>query len=91
MYRSQSSVILDKELRPMNENELEMSRKILTDLSHDVKSPMTTILGFTQMILEDQEIQGATREYLQLIEADAQKLNRILKDGIEKIDQLASN
>ncbi len=57
-------------------------------LSHDVKSPLTTILGFAQLMLEDEEITGANREYLELIAHDAEALNRTLLDGLERVRSL---
>ncbi len=64
------------------ENLNESAENVLKDLAHDVKTPLTSILGFTQLLLEDETISGSTREYLELIETDAKRLNEIVLNAV---------
>lgn len=69
----------------MNNDDLAAARVTLQRIAHDVKTPLTSILGFTQLLLENETIADSTREYLQLIEMDARRLNEIILEGLEAI------
>lgn len=56
-----------------------------------MKTPLTSILGFTQLLLEDESITGKTREYLEVIEAEAKNLTKLVLDGIEQIEREIGN
>jgi len=60
-------------------------------MAHDVRSPMTSILGFTQLMLGDETIVGDNREYLELMEGDIEKLNRSILDALETIKANSSD
>jgi len=70
----------------MTEDQRETIQSVVRNLAHDVRSPMTSILGFTQLMLGDDSIDGENREYLQLVEGDVEKLNQIILDALEKIE-----
>jgi len=70
----------------MTEDQRETIQNVVRNLAHDVRSPMTSILGFTQLMLGDDSIDGENREYLQLVEGDVEKLNQIILDALEKIE-----
>ncbi len=72
----------------MDADEKHQIRTEFAKLSHDVRSPLTSILGFAQLMLEDEAITGANREYLELIENDAKNLNAMLLDGLEQIGKM---
>ena len=70
----------------MTEDQRETIQSVVRNLAHDVRSPMTSILGFTQLMLGDDSIDGENREYLQLVEGDVEKLNQLILDALEKIE-----
>ena len=70
----------------MTEDQSETIQSVVRNLAHDVRSPMTSILGFTQLMLGDDSIDGENREYLQLVEGDVEKLNQLILDALEKIE-----
>ena len=71
----------------MTEEQIETIKEVVRKMAHDVRSPMTSVLGFIQLMLEDDSIVGENREYLQLAEGDVEKLNQIILDALEKIDE----
>lgn len=54
----------------------------LRRLSHDLRTPLTSIMGFAELLLEDVSIQGQTREYLLIIAEESKKLADILEGHI---------
>lgn len=63
---------------------------IVQTLAHDVKTPLTSILGFTQLLLEDARLTPKQREYLEMIEADAKHLNEIVLSSLTEIDAVTA-
>ena len=70
--------------------------KTLREMSHEVRTPLTSIMGFAELLLEDESLTGQTREYLTVISDESRKLSSMLNhylsvllvesDGIENID-----
>lgn len=69
----------------MDETQLGTIKSTVRKMAHDVRSPMTSILGFTQLMLGDETIVGENREYLELMESDIEKLNKSILDALEII------
>ncbi|MDQ3129939.1 MAG: ATP-binding protein [Acidobacteriota bacterium] len=78
--------------------ENERLRSDLTSLmSHELRTPVTSIQGFAELLLADENIPGESREFLEIICNESQRLSRMLstflsvsnleqtdKQGIEK-------
>ena len=78
--------------------ENERLRSDLTSLmSHELRTPVTSIQGFTELLLADENIPGESREFLEIIVSESQRLSRMVstflsvsnleqtdKQGIEK-------
>lgn len=47
-------------------------------MSHDLRTPLSSIMGFSELLLEDENLQGETREYLRVINEESRKLAGIL-------------
>lgn len=54
-----------------------VNREIL-DLAHQLRTPLTSILGFAELLLEDDSITGKSREYLEIILDESQKLSEMI-------------
>lgn len=50
----------------------------LSRLIHDARTPLTGIIGFSELLLEDMSLSDQTREYLQIINRDGQRLAAML-------------
>jgi signal transduction histidine kinase len=48
------------------------------DMSHDLRTPLSSIMGFSELLLEDENLQGQTREYLTVISEESRKLASVL-------------
>lgn len=55
-------------------------------LSHDLRTPLTSVLGFSELLLEDGSIQGESREYLAIVASEAQRLADLLTAFLDRIE-----
>ncbi len=69
-----------------NKDEARIS--MLSNISRDLRTPMNTVLGYTNLALEDIEDKEKTEEYLHKIKSSGMELLTLLNDVIEmsKID-----
>jgi signal transduction histidine kinase len=49
-------------------------------ISHDLRTPLTSILGYLELTLEDEELTPSQRGYLEVVERNAQRLIRLVSD-----------
>ena len=64
-----------------------MRKDFMSNVSHEVKTPVAAITGFTEMLL-DEHLDGAERkEYLQLVHQESLRLSR-LSDSMLKMSRL---
>jgi two-component system phosphate regulon sensor histidine kinase PhoR len=58
---------------------------LVSRVSHELRNPLTTILGFSDLLLEDDDLGGRTRERVQAITSAAERMltlaNEILESG----------
>ena len=61
-----------------------MQKDFVSNVSHELKTPVTSLIGFTETLLEgamhDPEI---TEEFLVIMQKDAQRLQRLIQDIIQ--------
>lgn len=60
----------------------------LTNMSHELRTPLNAVLGFTQMLDADPNLNGQQREYLNIILRSGEHLLKLINDVLEmsKID-----
>lgn len=46
---------------------------------HDARTPLTSIIGFSELLLEDESLTGQAREYLEIINNEGKTLAAILE------------
>lgn len=57
-----------------------MRKEFVADVSHELKTPITTIMGYSETLLEseyDKEIQG---KFLNVISTEAKRMDKLVKD-----------
>ncbi len=59
----------------MTEQKFEVT---VREMSHEVRTPLTSIMGFAELLLEDENLTGQTREYLTVISEESRKLSAML-------------
>jgi len=63
----------------MKRKELPVSSKIYLRISHELNNPLTSVIGFSQLLME-KEIDEETKSDLTIIYDEAQRAARIVKD-----------
>ena len=71
----------------MNDHDLNDLRKAFRKLSHDVRSPLTSILGLAEITLEDPSLSEDSRENLKMIVADAERLTAMAMNAVADIER----
>ncbi len=55
----------------------------LSNMSHDIRTPMNAIIGYTNLAKKEENTLGEVREYLNKIEASSQHLLALINDVLE--------
>ena len=57
--------------------------ELISNVSHDIKTPLTSIISYVEPLKEQPEGEPANREYLDTLERQSVKLKKLLEDLIE--------
>ena len=57
--------------------------QFLANMSHEIRTPLNAILGFTQLLLRDSEMQPAHRASLETVKRSGEYLLKLLNDVLE--------
>ncbi|MBA2873442.1 sensor histidine kinase [Thermaerobacillus caldiproteolyticus] len=72
-------------------NEMEqMRQEFVSNVSHEIQSPLTSIIGFTHALKNEELDQEQRLHYLNIIEAESKRLSK-LSDNLLKLTSLESN
>ena len=64
--------------------ELEMTKdKLLSSISHEMRTPLTAINGFTELLLGDPQIDNKQRSHVEIIYQEAEKLTELINNFLE--------
>ena len=69
-----------KELQSANE---EKNRKLYAEIAHDLKTPMTMILGYAKLLSQGDVSEEAQKEYLETIVEQTEHANALLEQMLE--------
>jgi two-component system, OmpR family, phosphate regulon sensor histidine kinase PhoR len=74
-----------KQLKQMEE----MRQEFISNVSHEIQSPLTSIMGFAQALQYDQLTHEEKNHYLSIIETESRRLSK-LSDNLLKLTSLES-
>ena len=67
--------------REQTEKENQLRRELTQNISHELKTPVASILGYTETILDDPQMNSETqRQFIQRTHAQVQRLTALLQD-----------
>jgi len=76
----------NSKLKQENQKLLDLSQwrsASIAHLAHELRTPLTSILGFSEILLSQEELTDAQRNFCQRIQNSAQQLQRTLNDLAE--------
>lgn len=68
----------------MRKKSEEDRRRLILDISHDLKNPMSSIQGYAELLLNKSDLSGQEcREYIEIIHGNSKRANRLLSELFE--------
>ena len=60
-----------------------LKTELITNVSHDIKTPLTSIINYVDLIKRENIENEKLKEYVEILEAKAQRLKRLTEDLVE--------
>lgn len=60
-----------------------MKTELITNVSHDLKTPLTSIISYVQLLKDDSLSPEVKREYLEILDRQSAKLKKLTEDIVE--------
>ena len=64
----------------------EIRNSFISNVSHELKTPLSSILGFYQLIEDSESVSGDGREFLKIIGKNARLMNSLVQDLITSVE-----
>lgn len=74
---------INKTIEKNIENQMQAERmkiELVTNVSHDLKTPLTSIIGYINLLSMEEDLSPRCRDYVSILEKKSDKLNQIVKD-----------
>lgn len=69
-------------------SDIENQKKSIRKLSHKLRNPLSTILGYAEVLLLNSELPEEEQDMLRAIKKNCKKMDRILTEVNDEYDQL---
>lgn len=79
-YGNEQSLLVSRDISQIERMET-MRRDFIANVSHELKTPLTVVVGFSEMLSENQEIKGngLIKHYLSLICEQTARMQRLIE------------
>ncbi|NJP40071.1 HAMP domain-containing histidine kinase [Oscillospiraceae bacterium HV4-5-C5C] len=64
-------------------NSERLKTELITNVSHDLKTPLTSIISYVDLLKKEQPGSAASQEYLKVLEQKSERLRRLIDDLVE--------
>lgn len=68
------------ELRMQSER---MKTELITNVSHDIKTPLTSIINYVDLLKKEDIVGGKAREYLEVLDRQSERLKKLIVDLVD--------
>ncbi|MCR4797914.1 MAG: HAMP domain-containing histidine kinase [Lachnospiraceae bacterium] len=80
MNEIQSGITVALEERTKSER---MKTELITNVSHDIKTPLTSIINYVDLLEKEQPESEKVKEYLEVLDRQSKRLKKLIEDLIE--------
>lgn len=77
---------MTEELKQLKEREKEVEKnkdRLIVSVSHDLRTPLTSIIGYIKLIKENSELDNDIKRYIDIIDNKAESLENLINDLFE--------
>lgn len=60
-----------------------LKTQLITNVSHDIKTPLTSIVNYVDLLKKEEMPSDAAREYLEVLDRQSQRLRKLTEDLVE--------
>lgn len=60
-----------------------MKVELIANVSHDIKTPLTSIISYVELLKQEKELPVHVREYVEILESKSQRLKSMVQDVFE--------
>ena len=60
-----------------------LKAELITNVSHDIKTPLTSIINYVDLIKKEEIDNEKVKEYLEILDSKSQRLKRLTEDLVE--------
>lgn len=60
-----------------------MKAELITNVSHDIKTPLTSIINYVDLLKKEEIKNEKAKEYIEILDAKSQRLKRLIEDLVE--------
>lgn len=60
-----------------------MKVELISNVSHDIKTPLTSIISYIELLKQEDELPDHVREYVTILDSKSQRLKEMVKDVFE--------
>ena len=58
-------------------------KKFIANVSHDIKTPLTSIISYVELLKEEEELPDHVKDYISILESKSQRLKTMVQDVFE--------
>ena len=68
-----------------------MKTQLITNVSHDIKTPLTSIINYVDLLKKEEMPNEKAKEYLEILDSKSQRLKRLTEDLVEASKATSGN
>ena len=81
---------MEKALEDQMRNE-RMKIDLITNVSHDLKTPLTSIIGYVDLLNRDETLSPEAKDYVRILNQKTERLKNIISDLFELAKSTSGN
>ena len=68
-----------------------MKVELVANVSHDIKTPLTSIISYVELLKQEENLPGHVKEYVEILDSKSQRLKSMIQDVFEVSKAVSGN